>query len=292
MKGLTLAGASKPGRSRRLLVVHAHPDDESITTGGLLVRCARAGVRTTLVTCTDGRYGPVNPELGLRLTPDQLADVRATELEEAARILSVSELRRLGHHDSNMTGLAQNVAPRAFWAQPTDSLVASLLGVIREVRPQVVVAYDAFGGTGHPDHIQAHRVTMLAVAAASEGRCFPDAGRRWTVGQVFHPVFPISSLREFADEEQRAGRAHPFGGREASEINYGRPDSEVTHRVDIRDVHGLKTRALGAHRTQVGPHYPQLYRAALARRQYEHYQLAWQRGSSSEFDDIFELVDL
>lgn len=287
-----MADESNPARSRHLLSVHAHPDDESITTGGLLARCTRAGVRTTLVTCTDGRYGPVNPELGLRLTPDELADVRATELRQAARILSVSQLRLLGHHDSNMTELAQNVAPRAFWAQPTDALVASLVEVIRKVQPQVVVTYDAFGGTGHPDHIQAHRATMLAVAAASEGRCFPDAGPCWAVGLVFHPVFPISSLREFVDEEQRAGRAHPFGGQDVGEINYGRPDREVTHRVDIRDVHDLKTQALHAHRTQVGPHYPQLYRAALARRQYEHYQLAWQRDSRSEFDDIFEAVAL
>jgi len=291
-KGLAVIYPSMGLRSRRLLVVHAHPDDESITTGGLLARCAPAGVRTTLVTCTDGRYGPVNPDLGLRLTPEELADVRATELEEAARILSVWQVHRLGHHDSNMAGLGQNAAPEAFWMQSTEGLVASLVGLIRTARPQVVVTYDAFGGTGHPDHIQAHRATMLAIAAASEPRCFPDAGPCWTVSRLFHPVYPISSLQEFVDEERRAGRAHPFDGRPVSEINYGRADGEATHRVDIRAVHGLKTLALHAHCTQVGPHYPQLYRAALARRQAEHYHLAWQRDSGSDFDDIFEPVTL
>jgi N-acetyl-1-D-myo-inositol-2-amino-2-deoxy-alpha-D-glucopyranoside deacetylase len=283
-----MAGGLEAGRSRRLLVVHAHPDDESITTGGLLARCGLGGIRTTLVTCTDGRYGPVNPELGLRLTPDQLADARAAELDEAARILAISEVRRMGHHDSNMPGLTQNHAPQAFWAQPIETLVATLVDVIREVGPHVVVTYDAFGNTGHPDHVQAHRVTMLAVAAASETRCFPAAGSSWSVRQVFHSVYPISALRQFVDEEQRAGRAHPLDGRDPSEINYARPDEDATHRVDISEVYDRKARALHAHHTQVGPHYPLLYRVALARRHYEHFRLAWQRQSNPGFDDIFE----
>jgi N-acetyl-1-D-myo-inositol-2-amino-2-deoxy-alpha-D-glucopyranoside deacetylase len=113
-----VTGALTVGQSRRLRVVHAHPDDESITTDDLLSRCGLAGIRTTLVTCTDGRYGPVNPELGVRLTHDQLADARARELDEAARTLAILQVRRLGHHDSSMTGLTQNQAPRAFWVQP------------------------------------------------------------------------------------------------------------------------------------------------------------------------------
>jgi N-acetyl-1-D-myo-inositol-2-amino-2-deoxy-alpha-D-glucopyranoside deacetylase len=283
-----VTGAVAVGWSRRLLVVHAHPDDESITTGGLLSRCGLAGIGTTLVSCTDGRYGPVNPELGVRLTPDQLADTRALELNEAARILAISLVRRLGYHDSNMTGLAQNHAPQAFWAQPIEVLVSTLVGVIRETRPHVVVTYDAFGNTGHLDHIQAHRVTMLAVGAASEARCFRAAGPIWNVRQVFHPVYPVSALRQFLDEEQRAGRPHPFEGRNPSEINYARADEDVTHRVDIREVYDRKARALRAHRTQIGPHYPLLYRTALARRHYEHFRLAWQRQSTPDFDDIFE----
>lgn len=285
-----MAGVSEEGSSRRLLAVHAHPDDESITTGGLLVRCAHASIRTILLTCTDGRYGPVNPELGLRLTPDQLAEVRTAELEEAARILGVSEVCRLGHHDSNMTGLAQNHAPKAFWAQPTDELVATVVRLIRERRPHVVVTYDAFGNTGHPDHVQAHRIAVLAVAGASEARYFSAAGPSWTVRQVFHPVYPVSSLRRFVAEEERAGRSHPFDGRDVAEVDYGRPDSDVTHRVDIEDVHERKACALHAHRTQIGPHYPQLYRAALARREHEHFRLAWQRDPHSGFEDIFEPV--
>ncbi len=283
-----MTSALAVGQSRRLLVVHAHPDDESITTGGLLARCDLAGITTILVSCTDGRYGPVNPELGVRLTPDQLADVRALELDEAARIVAISLVCRLAYHDSNMTGLTQNDAPQAFWAQPIEALVSTLVRLIRKTEPHVVVTYDAFGNTGHPDHIQAHRVTMLAVGAASEAQCFPAAGPVWSVRQVFHPVYPISALRQFLAEEQRAGCPHPFEGRDPSEINYVRPDDDVTHRVDIREVYDRKARALHAHRTQIGPHYPLLYRTALARRQYEHFRLAWQRQSAPDFDDIFE----
>ncbi|MGH3923409.1 MAG: PIG-L family deacetylase [Pseudonocardiaceae bacterium] len=285
-----MAGLWEPDPPRRLLAVHAHPDDECITTGGLLARCAKGNIATTLVTCTDGRYGPVNPELGLQLDPAQLAEVRAVELAEAARILAITRVHTLGHHDSNMTGLPQNDAPQAFWAQPMDALVAALVGELREVRPQVVVTYDAFGGTGHPDHVQTHRVTMLAVAAAGQHGCFPDAGPVWNVDAVFHPVFPISALQAFVDEEERAGNPHPFDGRSPGEINYGRPDDDVTHRVDITDVYDRKARALHAHRTQIGPHYPRLYRAALARRRYEHFRLAWSRCPVSDFDDILAPV--
>lgn len=273
---------------RRLLTVHAHPDDETITTGGLLLRCAAAGITTTLLTCTDGRFGPVSPEYGRELDPEQLAEVRAAELDSAANVLRVGEVRRLGHHDSNMTGLPGNALPNAFWAQPTDALVAEVVQVLRDCRPHVVVTYDAFGNTGHPDHVQAHRITVLAIAAAGQARCFPDAGPPWVVARLFHPIYPMSALRSFVDEEVAAGRGHPFDGRDIEDVNYGRSDSEVTHRVAIDEVYEAKRRALLAHATQVGSHYPALYRAALARRDHEHYHQAWARAASPDFGDVLE----
>lgn len=277
----------------RLLAVHAHPDDESITTGGLLARCARSDARTSLVTCTDGRHGPVNPELGLTLTPDSLAKMRATELTEAAAVLGISAVERLGYHDSGMTGSPHNQAPAAFWAQPIDQVVGRIVGILRTFRPHVVVTYDPFGCTGHPDHIQAHRITMLGVAAAAEPHAFPELEPAWEVGQVFYPVFPRSALDRFVDEDLRAGLPHPFDGREATTVNYVRPDAAVTHVVDIAAVHDVKTAALHSHRTQVGPHYPQLYRAALARRDYEHFRLAWDSRREDwppAFSTVFEPV--
>lgn len=275
---------------RRLLVVHAHPDDETITTGGLLLRCADVGIGTTLLTCTDGRYGPVSPEYGRRLDPAQLAVVRAAELDGAAHVLRIGEVRRLGYHDSNMTGLPENGLPDAFWAQPTDALIGEVVRVLRECRPHVVVTYDAFGNTGHPDHVQTHRITVLAIAASGQERCFPEAGPPWAVLRLLHPVYPISALRSFVDEEAAAGREHPFDGRDVEEVNYGRPDGEVTHRVAIDDVHEAKHRALLAHHTQVGSHYPVLYQAALARRHHEHYRQAWAHGETPNFGDVLEPV--
>jgi LmbE family N-acetylglucosaminyl deacetylase len=272
------------------MALHAHPDDESITTGGLLARCNRAGVRTCLVTCTDGRYGPVNPELGVTLNPDQLAAARAVELDAAAAGLGVDELCRLGYHDSGMTGSSTNHAAQAFWSQPIDGVVARVVELIREFRPHAVVTYDPFGCTGHPDHVQAHRVAVLAVEAAAEGHVYAAAGTAWMVSRLFYPVYPVSSMRCFIDEALDRGQPHPMDGQAAEAINYTRPDDMVTHRVDIRAVYACKRDALSQHRTQVGPNYPQMYRAALARRDYEHFRLAVDRPCPCDFDDIFEPV--
>ncbi len=275
---------------RRIMLVHAHPDDESISTGGLLARCADLGITTSLVCCTDGRYGPVSPELGVQLTPAQLADVRRTELDAATAVLGTPDVHWLGHHDSDMTGSARNSLPEAFWAQPMDQLVACLVGALRSARPHAVITYDAFGSTGHPDHIQAHRMTLLALEAAAEENVLPDAGPTWQVGTLWYPVFPISALRSFIDEEVDAGREHPFGGTPAEGINYGRPDESVTHRVEIGAVFDRKRAALLAHSSQVGSHYPALYRAALARREFEHFRLVQRRDGGPDFGDLLRAV--
>jgi len=273
---------------RRLLAVHAHPDDEVITTGGLLARCADGGIDTCLVSCTDGRYGPVNPDLRLTLTPDELAEARAEELEAATKILAVGQVRQLGYHDSGMTGSPRNLEPWAFWAQKADDLVAAFVLILRDFRPHVVVTHDPFGCTGHPDHTQAHRATVLAVEAAAEQNAFPHAGRPWQVAALFYPVYPRSALRRFIEEEAHAGRPNPFGGKTADEVNYMRSDQSVTHLVDIRSVYQRKRDALHAYPTQVGPHHPALYGAALARSEHEHFRLAFRRRPGPRFDDILE----
>jgi N-acetyl-1-D-myo-inositol-2-amino-2-deoxy-alpha-D-glucopyranoside deacetylase len=277
---------------RRLMAVHAHPDDESITTGGLLARCDLAGIHTCLVTCSDGRYGPVNPELGVTLSPDELAVVRAEELEAAARELGVQEVHRLGYHDSGMTGASTTQAPLAFWSQQVDHLVERVVRLIRAFRPHVLVTYDPFGCTGHPDHIQAHRVAVLAVEAAAEEHMYTAAGAPWMVSCLFYPVYPVSAMRGFIAESLGRGDPHPMGGLAAEEINYTRPDETVTHLVDIREVYAQKRDALHRHRTQVGRHYPQMYRSALARREYEHFRVAVDRPCPRDFADVFEPVTL
>lgn len=272
------------------MAVHAHPDDESITTGGLLAQCSSAGVKTCLLTCTDGRYGPVNPDLGLALDPDALAVVRSSELDEAARELGIGELRRLRYHDSGMSGSPTNHAPWGFWSQPTDDVLLEVVQVIRSFRPHVIVTYDPLGCTGHPDHTATHRVTVLAIEAASEARMYPTAGPPWTVSRLFYPVYPVSAMRSFITETLENGDPHPMGGMEAEAIDYTRPDESVTHRVNIGTVHERKRAALGQHRTQVGRHYPQMYLSALARREHEHFRVAIDRPCPCSWDDIFELT--
>lgn len=272
------------------MAVHGHPDDESITTGGTLARCAAEGVTTCLVTCTDGRYGPVNPDLGLTLSPDDLASVRSAELHAAATALGVGQVRQLGYHDSGMTGSRENTAAQSFWSQPVDDVLGRVVEIIRSFRPHVVITYDPFGGTGHPDHIGAHRVTVLAVEAAAEEYAYAASGGPWVVRRLFYPLFPVSAMQSFIDASLRRGEPHPMGGASAEEVNYTRPDERVTHRVNIASVYACKRAGLMEHRTQVGRHYPQMYRSALARREHEHFRLAIRRLELEGWDDIFEPV--
>jgi len=158
---------------RRLLLVHAHPDDESIGTGATMARYAAEGAQVTLVTCTLGELGEIiPPSLSYLAEGDggRLGEYRIGELNAACAELGVTDHRFLGGpgrwRDSGMMGTAGNDDPRCFWRADVDEAADTLLGVIREVRPQVLVTYDANGFYGHPDHIQAHRVAMRAFQQA------------------------------------------------------------------------------------------------------------------------------
>jgi len=162
---------------RRLLLVHAHPDDESIYTGATMARYAAEGARVTLVTCTLGELGEIIPPSLAHLAAgkeDWLGEYRTGELAAACAALGVSDHRFLGGpgrwRDSGMMGTAGNDDPRCFWRADVDQAAEALLDVIGEVRPQVLVTYDANGAYGHPDHIQAHRVAWRACELAG-----PDA---------------------------------------------------------------------------------------------------------------------
>jgi N-acetyl-1-D-myo-inositol-2-amino-2-deoxy-alpha-D-glucopyranoside deacetylase len=162
-----MSSASIPGR--RLLLVHAHPDDESIYTGATMARYAAEGARVTLVTCTLGELGEIIPPSLAYLAAekeDRLGEYRIGELAAACAALGVTDHRFLGGpgrwRDSGMMGTAGNDDPRCFWRADVDQAARALLDVIGEVRPQVMVTYDANGAYGHPDHIQAHRVAWRA----------------------------------------------------------------------------------------------------------------------------------
>lgn len=241
--------ASPPAASRRLLLVHAHPDDETIATGATMARYAASGAHVTLLTCTLGELGEIIvPGLaGLAAEhADQLGGYRIGELAAAMAALGVCDHRYLGRagawRDSGMIGTAGNADPRAFWAcaddpERFDHAVDQAVAVIREVRPQVLVSYDPNGGYGHPDHIMAHRVAMAAAGRAAEAG---GAGEPWRVEKIYWTAIPRSLLPPAPDD--------------AANVPMGDPDEEVTTAVDATAYLAAKTAALRAHATQVSVH--------------------------------------
>jgi LmbE family N-acetylglucosaminyl deacetylase len=226
-------------RPRSLLCVHAHPDDEALFTAGVMARYAAAGVRSVLVTCTDGSLGFAPDGTG-PLDPGHDRDVvtkaRAVELEMSAALLGVDRLELLGYRDSGMVGWPQNDEPGAFIGQDVGEVAGRIAKVIAEERPQVVVTYDANGFYGHPDHIATHRATMAAVAASSG------------VQKVYFPAIPESMLAGFLDLAVGAGMVLPEW---LEEPDWGTPDELVQTEVDCTAWVRVKHAALAAHATQV-----------------------------------------
>ncbi|MBV9582318.1 MAG: N-acetyl-1-D-myo-inositol-2-amino-2-deoxy-alpha-D-glucopyranoside deacetylase [Chloroflexi bacterium] len=238
--------------NRTLLAVHAHPDDECISTGGILARYAAEGARTVLVTCTDGAVGEISD--AALATPENLAEVRSRELDESVRVLGVSRSVRLGYRDSGMAGTADNDDPRAFLQSSFDEALERVVHVVREEHPQVVVTYDERGGYGHPDHIRAHQLAVAAFEAAGDARRFPDAGPVWAPSKLYYAVMPRSAMRSFGDRLRAAGVEVPFQEiRDDEELPFGVPDELVTTFVDVSAYVTAKRDSLVAHRTQMGP---------------------------------------
>lgn len=236
--------------ARRMLLVHAHPDDETLWTGGAIARYATEGVDVALVTCTLGEQGEViPPELaGLAAGhADQLGGYRFGELDAACTALGVSEQRFLGGlgrwRDSGMViepgrraSLPADLHPRAFAGGPLTEQVAELVEVLDELRPQVVVTYGPDGGYGHPDHVRAHQVTMAAAEQVP------------AVQRVFWAVQPRSAVAA-GIAALRAMAGLPFTAPEPG----GLPavaDEEVTTVLDVGAQVQPTMRAIRAHRTQ------------------------------------------
>lgn len=236
--------------ARRVLFVHAHPDDETIGSGATMARYAAAGDHVTLVTCTLGEEGEIHlPELAMLAAAeaDQLGGYRYVELQRACAAMGVRDVRFLGgagrYRDSGMMGTSANKHPRAFWGADLDEAAGHLLEVIREVRPQVLVTYDTNGSYGHPDHIQSHRVAMRAVELAAADGIGPD--------KVYWTAIPLSviaaGMQAFADSSD-----NPFEGVENPEdLPMGVPDDRIAARIDAHDQVAAKLAAVKAHASQI-----------------------------------------
>jgi LmbE family N-acetylglucosaminyl deacetylase len=228
-------------RPLTLMAVHAHPDDEATGTGGVLAQSAAQGIQTVLVTCTDGGCGDgpggVKPgEPGH--DPAAVVALRQLELEASCAVLKVGALELLGYADSGMMGWPQNAAPEAFWNTPVDAAAARLAELIERYQPDVIVTYDENGFYGHPDHIQAHRVTMAAVDLAD------------SQAKVYWTTFPRSAMAKFAQTMRELGADWDEADPNSDEPEIGLPDDQVTTWVDTREFGTQKYGSLEAHASQ------------------------------------------
>ncbi|MGH9061880.1 MAG: PIG-L family deacetylase [Acidimicrobiales bacterium] len=236
------------------MAVHAHPDDEASSTGGVLARYAAEGIRTVLVTCTDGSCGDgaggVKPgEPGH--DPAAVSAMRQVELEASCRALGVDHLELLGYRDSGMMGWSTNDTPGSFWGMDVAAAAGPLAALMERYQPQVVVTYDADGFYGHPDHIMAHRITMAAVETTG------------IPAKVYFPAIPRSALASFTTAMRAAGIeppgasdreegqfADPEEVEESSGPDIGTDDELIAARVDVGAYVDRKFAALGAHASQ------------------------------------------
>lgn len=285
------------GPSRRLLMVHAHPDDETITTGGSIAHYVARGVSVHVLTCTLGEEGEViGPRWAALVASqaDQLGGYRIGELAAALLHLGVpggpSFLGGAGRwRDSGMAGAAAARHPRSFVGSGT-AAVSAMVAVLRELRPHLVVTYDPAGSYGHPDHQRAHQITTAAVEqAAAPGGTAPP----WQVTKVYWTVTERSALVAGIDamRELPPGWRLPAAGELPSE-----PDERIDAVLDVRPMMAAKLAALGAHATQVtvaagGALFALSNRVAQPVLGFEHYVLArgsaGPRGADGREHDLF-----
>jgi N-acetyl-1-D-myo-inositol-2-amino-2-deoxy-alpha-D-glucopyranoside deacetylase len=240
-----------------LLLVHAHPDDESISTGGVMARYAAEGARVVCVTCTGGEHGEiVVPELDTPENHARLAEIRREELTRALAQLGPIEQRWLGYVDSGMMGTPENEAAGSFWQADFDEAVDRLLAIVGDVKPQVIVGYNDFGGYGHPDHI---RSALIAKAAFERSADYPnppaklyEAARDWTRMDEFRKRATErgadawwNSNEEESDEQRRE--------REGQFAKMGAATGPITTLVDVSDYLAAKRAAMTEHVTQLSP---------------------------------------
>lgn len=242
----------------RLLLVHAHPDDETIGSGATMAKYVAQGAQVTLVTCTLGEEGEILVSELANLASDKtdgLGPHRFIELGNAMAELSVTDWRLLGgagkFRDSGMIGTPPNERPDNFWNADLLAAARDLVQIIREVKPHVLITYDDFGGYGHPDHIQAHRVAHYARELAAAKSFAPELGEQWLIEKVYWTAFPVSVMRAGIEMLRASGDQTDFATQDPDEIPFACPDELVTTAIDGSDFTDQKMRALRAHATQI-----------------------------------------
>lgn len=263
-----------------LLLVHAHPDDEAISTGGAMLKASADGHRVVLVTATRGEVGEIY-NMDESTTRPRLGEVRTKELENASRVLGVDRGEILGYRDSGMVRTADNEDPRSFHQAPLQEAAAKLIAILREEKPEVVVTYAEDGIYGHPDHIKAHEVTIAALDALLR------SSDSWGPQKLYYTAIPRSMMQAFMDQIPEEARRDMNPDMRIE----GTPDELVTARIDVSDFVDRKREAFAAHVSQNDPNSwfatmaDQVYRLAFGT---EYYQLIRGKpGSALPENDLF-----
>lgn len=241
---------------RHILLVHAHPDDETINNGATMAKYLREGVGVTLVTCTRGEEGEVLVPALAYLAADKedgLGAHRETELANAMAQLGVTDFRFLGNpekkwRDSGMMGTAPNDRSDVFWQADLDDAASYLVKIIREIKPQVLITYDEVGGYGHPDHIQAHRVAMRAAELAADSKY--GNGEAWDIEKIYWNTMPRSVVAEGMAKMKEIGSDF-FGAESIDDLPFVKSDEVVTTQIDGTQFIEEKMAAMRAHPTQI-----------------------------------------
>jgi N-acetyl-1-D-myo-inositol-2-amino-2-deoxy-alpha-D-glucopyranoside deacetylase len=274
----------------RILLVHAHPDDETINNGATMAKYAAGGAHVTLVTCTRGEEGEVLvPGLSHLASSDQdkLGLHRESELALAMKELGITDFRFLGSpsvkfRDSGMMGTEPNNRADVFWQADIDSAAKYLVEVIEEIKPQIMITYDKIGGYGHPDHIQAHRIAMRASEIAD-----------WKIQKIYWNTMPKSVLAEGIAKMKEIGSDF-FGAESVDDLPFAKDDEFVTTLVDGSKFVDQKLAAMKAHETQIsldGPFFALSNNLGLQIWGDEYYTLV--KGEKSEpFDNQGRETDL
>ncbi len=257
--------------SLTFLAVHAHPDDEASSSGGVLAALAREGVRTVVVTCTNGECG--DDPRGVKPLDDShdgesVAQIRARELDQAVEILGVSRLERLGYRDSGMMGWPHNDDPRCFWRCDVDDAARRLAAIVLDERPQVVMTYNEYGFYGHPDHIMANTVTRAMLELIDYEPTLVYNAIPSSVMAMFQERWAAEDARRREEALARGEEPEPMSEDEDRDLST--PDELVDIAVDVSAVSHLKRAALLAHASQLGDSFfgsmsEDEFRAAMGR---------------------------
>jgi len=233
-----------------LLAVHAHPDDESIGTGGILAKYASQGIRTVVVYCTKGEEGDIqNPDFIPPSPGLTIKEIRMIELENALTVLDVESFHFLGYYDSGMAGSPENSNPKSFAQADIKEATRRLVDIIRLVRPQVIVTYNEKGLYGHPDHIMANKVTLRSFHTSGDPEYTGEKDLEpWQPEKLYYTALSLERLRKM---HQMALEQGEEPGLDPEVL--GTPEEQITTTIDVEDFLPKKFEALLCHKSQIGP---------------------------------------